>query len=532
MLEQNYLYKGTKTLKNKYGIKNPKKLYQRCAHDTAREAVNFRHEPPPQKFDASYLKLIHWSLFHETFEWAGHTRDTSFTFEDGTSAHMPAMRPKGYEIPFAIGPQIKKELTQLEKTLNQKNNLKGLSRQEFAESAAEVFMALEHAHPFRKGNGRVNRMFMEKLGQAAGYTIDFSFITKGRMTAACIEAMQYGNPQPMKDLFEDITHPQKSLVLKEFVSQMRNAGLDEINDRVVVAAKEDVTYEGVFRGFSAEGFVMEIEGAFVVGHKDDLTPEQVKTLQNGARLCFQKTNVQSLKETLIPKETLAPLTDEELFERISNDAYVEGSRKEIENLSKTVYGKTHTLKTTLDIITVAPNLGNQFADEILQNPQSISKFAGSKILGMKSSNRRQAEQAVPQLSQAFKNYATITQQTKEEILEQHQREQNRLNHTVEKPGKNLQNLFSLPEEQQREALLHSRSLRQELHTFSRQLHNRLSSEDRKAIQEKDYTRLACLLGTSKSKAKEIANTVNNTQEAQCQARSLKVSRSSSLALTG
>ncbi|WP_375667957.1 MULTISPECIES: BID domain-containing T4SS effector [unclassified Bartonella] len=532
MLEQNYLYKGTPTLKNKYGIKDPKKLYERCAHDTAREAVNFRHEPLPQKFDASYLKLIHWSLFYKTFEWAGKTRDTSFTFEDGTTAHMPAMRPKGYEVPFAIGPQIQKELKQLEKTLNEKNNLKGLSRQEFAENAAEVFMALEHAHPFRKGNGRVNRMFMEKLGQAAGHTIDFSFITKGRMTAACIEAMQYGNPQPMKDLFEDITHPQKSLVLKEFISQMRNAGLDEINNRVVVATKEDVTYEGVFRGFSAEGFVMEVEGAFVVGHKDDLPPELVKTLQNGTRLCFQKTNVQNVKEILIPKETLESLTHEELFTKISNDAYVEACRKEIKNLSKLVYGKIHALNTKIDILTADPSLGNQFADEILQNPQSISKLAGRKILDMKSPNRRLAEQTAPQLSQALKNYATITQQTKEEILEQHQREQNRLSHAVETPGKNLQNLFALPREQQKEALLHSPTLRQELHHFSRQLHNRLSSEERKAIQEKDHTRLACLLGTSESKAKEIANTVKNTQEAQCQARSLKVSRSSSLALTG
>ncbi|WP_273758615.1 BID domain-containing T4SS effector [Bartonella sp. AU55XJBT] len=532
MLEQNYLYKGTSTLKNKYGIKNPQKLYERCAHDTAKEAVNFRHEPPPLKFDTAYLKLIHWSLFHKTFEWAGQTRDTTFTFEDGTSAHMPAMRPKGYEVPFAVGPQLKKELKQLEKTLSEKNNLKGLSHQEFAESAAEIFMTLEHAHPFRKGNGRVNRMFMEKLGQAAGHTIDFSFITKGRMTAACIEAIQHGNPQPMKDLFEDITHPQKSLVLKEFITQMRNAGLDEINNRVVVAAKEGVTYEGIFRGTSAEGFVMEVEGAFVVGHKDDLPPEQIKTLQNGARLCFQKTNIQNVKETLIPRETLAPLTQEELFARVSNDAYVEACRKEIEHLSKTVYGKAQALKTKLDIVTAAPNLGNQFADEILENPQSISKLAGSKALGMKSPNRRQAEQTAPQLSQALKSYATITQQKKDEVLEQHQREQNRLSHVVEKPGKNLQNLFSLSEEQQREALLHSPALRQELHTFSRQLHNRLSSEDRKAIQERDHTRLACLLGTSESKAKEIAQTVKNTQEAHCQVRSLKVSRSSSLALTG
>ncbi|WP_208441184.1 BID domain-containing T4SS effector [Bartonella raoultii] len=532
MLEQNYFYKGTPTLKNKYGIKDPQKLYERMAHDTAREAVNFRHEPPPLKFDATYLKLIHWSLFHHAFEWAGQTRDTSFTFEDGSTARMPAMRPKGYETPFAVGSQIKKELKQLERTLNEKNNLKGLSRQEFAENAADVFMALEHAHPFRKGNGRVHRMFMEKLGQAAGHTIDFSFTTKGRMTAASIEAMQYGNSQPMKDLFEDITHPQKSLILKEFTSQMREAGLDEINNRVVVAAKEGVAYEGIFRGASAEGFVMEVEGGFVVGHKDNLSPEQVKTLQNGDRLYFQKTNIQNVKETLIPQETLVPLSPEELFAKVSNDTYVEACRKEVQQLSKVVYGKSHALKTKMDAITADPSLGTQIADEILENPQSVSKLSGRKMFDMKSPNRRHAEQAVPKLSQSLKDYSAITQQTKNEILENHQREQNRRSAIVEKPGKNLQNLFSLPEEQQREALLHSPALRQELHTLSRQLHNRLSSDERKAIQEKDHTRLACLLGTSESKAKEIAQTVKNTRDAQYQVRSLEVSRSSSLALTG
>ncbi|EJF84959.1 BID domain-containing T4SS effector [Bartonella rattimassiliensis] len=532
MLEKNYLYKGTSTLKNKYGIKDSQKLYERCAHDAAKEAINFRYEPLPQKFDLTYLKLIHWSLFYKTFEWAGQTRDTLFTFEDGTSAHMPAMRPKDYEIPFAIGPQIQKELNQLEKTLSENNNLQGLSRQEFAESAAEVFMALEHAHPFRKGNGRVNRMFMEKLGQAAGHQVDFSFITKERMTTASIEAIQYGNPQPMKDLFEEITHPQKSLVLKEFITQMRDAGLDEINNRVVLAAKEGVTYDGIFRGASLEGFVMEVNGDFVVGHKDDLPPELVKTLQNGARLCFQKTNIQSFKETLIPKETLASLTHEELFTKTSTDPYVEGCRKRIENLSKIVYKRAQTFSTKMALLTADPSLGNQFADEILQNPQSVSKFAGRKIFGMKSSSRRHAEQAVPQLSQALRNYAAITQQTREEILETHQREQNRLSHAVEKPGKNLQNLFSLPSGQQREALLNSRELRRELQSFARELYSRLSSEDRKAIQDKDHTRLACLLGTSKSKAKEIAQTVKHTKEAQCQAPALKFSRSSSLALTG
>ncbi|MCZ2158940.1 BID domain-containing T4SS effector [Bartonella sp. 220] len=531
MLEQNYLYKNSKTLKNKYGIMDPQKLYARCAHDTARAAVNFRLEPPPRKFDAAYIKTIHWSLFYKTFEWAGQTRDQAFTFKDGSTARMPAMRPKGYETHFAVGSQIQKELKQLERRLSAKNNLRGLSRQEFAEEAAEVFMALNHAHPFRKGNGRVSRMFMEKLGQAAGHQIDFSVVTQQRMTAACVEAMQHNNPQLMKDLFADITHPQKAFLLKEFISQMRNSGLPEINNRVVVAAKEGVTYEGIYRGCSAEGFVMEVDSVFVIVHKDDLTPEQVKTLQNGDQICFEKTNVQHLRESLIPKENLAPLTNEELFTKVANNPSVEMCRKEVESLVKTVYRNPRTLNRELDMIATDPGLSEQIAEQIIQNPTSICKLAGRKVLGIKSPSRRQAEEKLSNLSEAFRTYSITAQQTKEDVLEQHTKEQSRLSQPVEKPERALQNLFALPLEQQREALSHSTALQQQLHVFSRQLHNRLSSEERQAIQQKDCTRLACLLGTSESKAKEISQVVKLTKEAQCQARTLKVSRSSSLALT-
>ncbi|GAA5107816.1 BID domain-containing T4SS effector [Bartonella jaculi] len=532
MLEQNYLYKKSKTLKNKYGIKDPHRLYKRCAHDTARAAVNFRHEPLPQKFDTAYLKLIHWSLFYNTFEWAGHMRDQAFTFADGTIARMPAMRPKGYDVPFAIGPQIQKELKALEQMLSSKNNLQGLSCQEFAENAAEVFIILDHAHPFRKGNGRVQRMFMEKLGQAAGHTIDFSCTTKERLTLASIEAMQHGNPQPIKDLFEDITHPQKSLILKEFILQMKSAGLDEINNCVVVAAKEGASYEGILRGMSAEGFVMEVEGGFVVGHKDDLSPEQVKTLQNGDPLSFQKSKVHNLKEMLIPKERLAPLTNAALAEKLANNSGVESYRHAVERLSKTIYGNARALNETMEAIAIDPSLCAQFSEQIIQNPQSICKLAGRKMLGMKSPARRHAKEAVPRLVEALQSYADMTHQIMTDIIEQHEKEQNRLSHSVERPERNLQNLFSLSPAQQREALCHSPTLRQELHVYLRKLHDRLSTEERKAIQEKDYTRLSCMLGISESKAKEIADVMKHTKEAYCQMRTLTVNRSSSMALTG
>ncbi|GAA5102336.1 BID domain-containing T4SS effector [Bartonella acomydis] len=532
MLEHNYLYKNSNTLKNKYGIKDRQRLYTRCAHDAARAAVNFRYEPLPRKFDTAYLKTIHWNLFYKSFEWAGQTRDQTFTFEDGSIASMPAMHPKGYDIPFAVGAQIQRELKQLERMLHAKNNLRGLSRQKFAENAAEVFMLLNHTHPFRKGNGRVQRMFMEKLGQAAGHKIDFSFITKERLTHACIAAMQQGNPQPMQHLFEDMTHPQKALVLKEFISHMRNAGLEEINNRIVVAAKEGETYDGTYRGMAAEGFVMEVDGVFVVGNKDELTPEQMKTLQNGASLYFEKSNVQNLKETLIPKERLAPLSQEELFAKICSDPFIEASKKEVERLSKKVYGNPKILGMKIELVNADPSLGRVFAEHIAQYPQSICKLAGVKILGIKSRERCQAEEHLPQLCEMLKTYATIVRETKDEFLEKHTRKQNRVNHSIEKPNRDLQNLFTLPAEQQRETLSHSPTLQQHLHVYARKLHNRLSAEERQAVQQNNHTKLSCLIGVSESKAREIVNTVKLTKKAQCQMRSLKVNRSSSMALTG
>ncbi len=78
----------------------------------------------------------------------------------------------------------------------------------------------------------------------------------------------------------------------------------------------------------------------------------------------------------------------------------------------------------------------------------------------------------------------MTQQVMVDIIEQHQKEQNRLSHSVKKPEENLQNLFSLSPKQQRDSLSHSCVLQQQLHVFAHKLQNRLLSDERKAIQEK------------------------------------------------
>ena len=55
--------------------------------------------------------------------------------------------------------------------------LGGLSREAFAERAADLLAELNAVHPFREGNGRTQRAFVEQPAQAAGHDLDFSVIS-------------------------------------------------------------------------------------------------------------------------------------------------------------------------------------------------------------------------------------------------------------------------------------------------------------------------------------------------------------------
>ncbi|WP_375660422.1 Fic family protein, partial [Bartonella sp. CL74QHWL] len=100
-----------------------------------------------------------------------------------------------------------------------------------------LFNALNQLHPFREGNGRTQRVFFEKLAQAAGHQLDFSLVTKERMMLASVSIAENGDLEPMQHLFEDISNPNKILLLKEFMSSMKELGRN-VNDRPVMVTKE------------------------------------------------------------------------------------------------------------------------------------------------------------------------------------------------------------------------------------------------------------------------------------------------------
>ncbi|EJF79038.1 BID domain-containing T4SS effector [Bartonella doshiae] len=525
----NYIYPGTKILKNKYGEKDLKLFLKKCSCDIEKATKILRKESLPKHFDSAYLCHIHHQLFKRTFEWAGQLRTVPFTFADDSVAAMPEMKRTEWDNAFVSDKEILESLQRLDQTLAEKDNLQGLTRKEFISEAVEIFISLKNIHPFIDGNEHTEQFFFENLAKAAGHQLNFSLVTKKRMMTAYTEAVQHGKTQPMRDLFEDISNPKKTRVLQEFMNNMKELGRD-VNEHLVMAAKEDETYIGIYKGAGFDSFVLDIQGTYIIGNKEHLSPKQIKTLKTGDTITFTPPMTQDLENTLIPKQTLAPLTQSKISEMVSERTHVHTARNQIQHLSKIIYGSSKALDKQMAEIFQNPDLGQQLADQIERSPRSISRLAGVDFVCFKSQRRANAEAHVNLLCTAIMNYAYNVRYTRHAITQEYQIEQERRGRVVEKPSKNLQNLFCLSPESQTKVLSQYPLLYQELRAFVHNLDFRLSAKEYNAIKNHDYETLAKSIGVPEQKAQEITNTVQKAKEIHGQAYMRKLNRSNTLAM--
>jgi len=275
----NYTYPGTDTLKNKYGETDFGKLERREAPPVAARQVEIEAGyGPPGQFDTDYLKVIHWHLFQDVYEWAGCTRDERVHLSDGTIATEPIMRKQG-GADFLIGELISSALDGLADRLREVDYLRGLSREEFATRAADVMAFLNDIHPFREGNGRTQRTFVRALAKGAGHSLDFTVVSKERMNQASIDARDHDDPTMMRRLFDEISDASRVAALRQAVEFFEKRRFSW-NDRYLASAEPGYRIEVTMVGTTGDHFMARTGLQLLIGKKTDLpnsTPRSHET---------------------------------------------------------------------------------------------------------------------------------------------------------------------------------------------------------------------------------------------------------------
>ena len=73
------------------------------------------------------------------------------------------------------------------------------------EKLIELFTDINALHPFREGNGRSQRVFIESLSKINGINLDLTNVSKMDMIIASHESIN-GDYKKLKDIFENNSH--------------------------------------------------------------------------------------------------------------------------------------------------------------------------------------------------------------------------------------------------------------------------------------------------------------------------------------
>lgn len=115
---------------------------------------------------------MHKQIFGDIYEWAGKVRNVN-TAKGNMFCDCRFVEDMAEEL-----------FSELEK----ENYLQSCYTEEMADRLAYYLSEINALHPFREGNGRTQRLFIEILAERAGYEVDFSEVSAEEMVEASAKA--------------------------------------------------------------------------------------------------------------------------------------------------------------------------------------------------------------------------------------------------------------------------------------------------------------------------------------------------------
>ena len=197
-----YCYPKSNILKNKLNIIDNKELLEEAERQiTAFKILDLKMKPFRGNFDIYHLYYIHKYIFEDIYSWAGKSRCVNIA--------------KGNQ--FCNCVFIEDKLNELFLELKDEKYLIGMPQEQITKKLSYYISELNAIHPFREGNGRTQRMFIEYLSNVAGFHVDFSEISAEEMIEASVDSF-LKNYEKMDRIFEKITKPISTKEQENFIN--------------------------------------------------------------------------------------------------------------------------------------------------------------------------------------------------------------------------------------------------------------------------------------------------------------------------
>jgi cell filamentation protein len=183
---ENEYYPETSVLINLADIRDPEELLERETElQLAAYANTFSSFDERVIPDLPFFYELHRSIFGSLFAWAGRPRSVGIS-KGGT--------------PFCAPANIEVMMKPLFEELRLEDWLSGLDLQAFTERTAYLACEINAIHPFREGNGRAIRFYLDVLSvRVRGDLFDWTLTTPEDYLRACVAGFEK-NYDPMTSL--------------------------------------------------------------------------------------------------------------------------------------------------------------------------------------------------------------------------------------------------------------------------------------------------------------------------------------------
>lgn len=190
-----YVDQTTGILKNLLGAVTAEELAEREAQIVFANQLELESVTIPRTNDLNEVLLIHKQLFKDIYEWAGKIRTVDIKKnEDGAEF-------------FLVVSKITDAANYVFAELAKENYLQDLDKGAFVKRLAHHYDQLNFIHPFREGNGRVQRVFWTRVAKGAGYEIDWDAVIGDENDEASRLAAEKMDLSALEEMFDRIVIP-------------------------------------------------------------------------------------------------------------------------------------------------------------------------------------------------------------------------------------------------------------------------------------------------------------------------------------